>query len=72
MLSEVNKVNKDNPIFVSFLLYFVATPHPLILIPPLINFSKSLKAPPFILTPRLLWTWEYAIFLYKRQETAAK
>ena len=26
MLSEVNEVNKDNPIFVSFLLYFVPTP----------------------------------------------
>ena len=50
MLSEVNKVNKDNPIFVSFLLYFVPTP-PLILTPPFINFSKSLKPPPFILTP---------------------
>ena len=28
MLSEVNKVNKDNPIFVSFLLYLVLTPTP--------------------------------------------
>ena len=49
MLSEVNKVNKDNSIFVSFLLYFVPIP-PLILTPPFNNFSKSLK-PPVILTP---------------------
>ena len=27
MLSEVNKVFKDNPNFVSSLLYFVPTPH---------------------------------------------
>ena len=52
MLSEVNKVNKDNPIFVSFLLYFVPTPPlPRLFCPPFINFSKSLKLPPFILTP---------------------
>ena len=50
MLSEVNKASKDNPIFVSFLLYFVPTPL-LILTPPFINFSKPLKPPPFILTP---------------------
>ena len=44
MLRKVNKVNKDNPVFVSFLLCFVPTP-PLILTLPFINFSKSLKPP---------------------------
>ena len=53
MLSEVNKVNKDNSIFVSFLLYVVSTPS-FILNPPFNNFSKSLSPPPFILTPHLL------------------
>ena len=43
MLSEVN--TKDNPIFVSFLLYFVPTPPPLILTTPFNNLSKSLKPP---------------------------
>ena len=51
MLSEVNKVDKDNHIFVSFHLYFV--PPPLILTPPFINFSKSLKPPPFIMNMRV-------------------
>ena len=41
----LSKVNKDNPIFVSFLLYFVPTP-PLILTPLFFKFSKSLKPPP--------------------------
>ena len=39
MLSEVNKVNKDNPIFVSFLLYFVPTP--LILTPPPVYYEPE-------------------------------
>ena len=43
MLSEVNKVDKDNPIFVSFLLYFVP---PAYFDPPFNNFSKSLNRPP--------------------------
>ena len=51
MLSKVNKVSKDNPIFVFFLLYFVPTPL-LILTPPFINFSKSLK-PPHLFWPPL-------------------
>ena len=48
MLSEVNKVNKDNSIFVSFLLYVVSTPSS-ILNPPFNNFSKSLNPPPRLL-----------------------
>ena len=44
MLSEVNKVFKIIPIFVSSLLYFVPTL-------PFNNFSKSLKPPP----PCLIW-----------------
>ena len=47
MLSEVNK---DNPIFVSFLLYFVPHP-PAYSDPPFINFSKSLKPPPVYYEP---------------------
>ena len=46
-LSEVNKVFKDNPIFISYLLYFVPIP-PYILTPPpppFNNFSKFLKLP---------------------------
>ena len=54
ILSEVNKVFKDNPNFVSSLLYYVTTssfiltappPPP----PPFNNFSQSLKL------PRLIW-----------------
>ena len=57
MLSEVNKVNKDNSICVSFLLYFVPTPLPAYLDPPVYKFFKILEdpPPPFILTPRLFW-----------------
>ena len=55
MLSEVNKVNKDNPIFISFLLYFVPTPCAYFDSPPFNNFSKSLKTPPFILTPPIYY-----------------
>ena len=40
MLSEVNKVFKDNPDFVSSLLYFV--PPTVYFDPPFKNFSKSL------------------------------
>ena len=50
MLSEVNKVYKNNSIFAYFLLYFVPTP-PLILTSPFINFSKSLKPPPVYFDP---------------------
>ena len=47
MLSEVNKVNKDNLIFVSFLLYFVATHPPVYFDPP----------PPFIMNLRVWDHW---------------
>ena len=56
MLSEVNKVNKDNPIFVSFLLYFVSTPSAYFDPPPPFNiFSKSLKAPPHYFDPPIYY-----------------
>ena len=48
MLSEVNK---DNPVFVSFLLYFVPTPRLFDPPPPFINFSKSLKPSPVYYEP---------------------
>ena len=52
MLSEVNKVNKDNPIFVSFLLYLVLTPTPTRLFwPPGLLIFQNSWSPPFILTP---------------------
>ena len=44
MLSEVNKVKKDNPIFVIFLLYLLLPPA--YFDPPFINFSNFLKPPP--------------------------
>ena len=43
MLSQVNKVFRNNPISVSSLLYFV--PIPAYFDPPFNNFSKSLKPP---------------------------
>ena len=45
MLSKINKVNKDNPIFVSFSLFFVpiSLPPPAYFDSPFNNFSKSLK-----------------------------
>ena len=52
MFSEVNKVNKDNPIFVSFLLYFVPTP-PLILSPRLLKPPVYFDPPPFIMNLRV-------------------
>ena len=58
MLSEVNKVLKDNLIFVCSLLYFVPTPHPVYFAvtpaPRLINFQNPWSPPPpplFNLTP---------------------
>ena len=50
MLCEVNKVYKDNDIFVYFLLYFVPTPTAYFDLP-VHSFFKILEAPPFILTP---------------------
>ena len=51
MLSEVNKVNKDNLSFVSFLFYFVPTPPARAYFdPPFNNFSNP-WSPPFNLTP---------------------
>ena len=40
MLNELNKVFKDNPIFVSSLLYFVPTP-PFILTPPRLTIFQN-------------------------------
>ena len=45
MLSEANKVDKDNPIFVSFLLYFVPPP-PRLIWTPIYQFFKIFEAPP--------------------------
>ena len=50
MLSEVNKVSKDNPIFVSFLLYFLPTP-PLILTPRLLIFQNPWSPPVYFDPP---------------------
>ena len=53
MLSEINKVNKDNPIFVSFLLYFVPISLPPAYFDPrLINFQNP-WSPPFIMNLRV-------------------
>ena len=50
MLSKVNKVNKDNPIFVSFLLYFVPTLLPFILTPP---FIMNLRVRTLSVNPKI-------------------
>ena len=51
MLSEVNKVFKDNPNFVSSLLYFVLMHSPFILSPSLINFQNPWSPPVYIWPP---------------------
>ena len=45
MFSEINKVNKDNPIYFLFFLYFLSPSHspPAYFDSPFNNFSKSLK-----------------------------
>ena len=59
MLSEINKVNKDNPIFVSFLLYFVPiSPPPAYFDPPFNKFSKSLK-PSVYYEPESIYLFNY-------------
>ena len=61
MLSEVNKMFKDNPIFFSFLLSVLFPPNPVYFDPPFNNFSKSSKYTRLILAPplRFLWTSEH-------------
>ena len=52
MLSEVNKVNKDNPIFVSFLLHFVTTLLRLFWFPPrLLIFQNPCSSPVYFDLP---------------------
>ena len=55
MLSEVNKVNKDNPIFVSFLFYFVP---PAYFDSPFNKISKSLK-PSVYYKPESFYLFNY-------------
>ena len=62
MLSEVNKVNKDNPIFVSFLLDFVTTLLRLFWPPRLLIFQNPWSSPVYFDPPPVYYEPESTKF----------
>ena len=60
MLSEVNKVDKDNPILVFFLLYFVPTPR--LFWPPRLLIFQNPWSPPVYFDPPVYYEPESTRF----------